>query len=160
MASTQIVQRQIADQAINDAKIAAGANIASSKLADGANFIKKDGSVTMTGALNMGSQLITNVQTPSSTTDAVNKSYVDGAISAITGLFTSKGTARLATTVNGTLSTAYANGQTIDSVVLVTGDRILLKNQTAPAENGLYTVNASGAPTRALVIAVVFNTPP
>lgn len=42
------------------------------------------------------------------------------------------------------------NGDTIDGVTLATGDRILIKNQAAPAENGIYTVNASGAPTRAL----------
>lgn len=33
-------------------------------------------------------------------------------------------------------------------MTLATGDRILLKNQTAGGENGVYTVNASGAPTR------------
>ena len=150
MPTTQTAQRQIADGAINDAKVQAGANIASSKLADGANFIKKDGSVAMTGALNMGSQLITNVLTPSAGTDATNRNYVDTAISSVTSLFTSKGTVRLATTTNGVLTTAYANGQTVDGFVLATGDRILLKNQTTQSENGIYTVNASGAPTRAL----------
>ena len=150
MAITQTVQRQIADGAINDAKVQAGAAIASSKLADGANFIKKDGTVAMTGALNMGSQLITNVLTPSSGTDATNRNYVDTAISSVTSLFTSKGTVRLATTVNGALTTAYANGQTVDGFVLATGDRILLKNQTTQSENGVYTVNPTGAPTRAL----------
>lgn len=149
MATTKIAQRQIADGAINDAKVQAGAAIATSKLADGANFVKKDGSVTMTGALNMGSQLITNVQTPSSGTDAANKSYVDTQISNVTGLFTGKGTVRAATTINGTLATAFENGDVIDGVTLVTGDRILIKNQSAPAENGIYVVAASGAPTRA-----------
>jgi len=57
---------------------------------------------------------------------------------------------RVATTTNGALATAYANGQTIDGQTLVTGDRILLKDQTTPAENGIYTVNSSGAPTRAV----------
>lgn len=56
---------------------------------------------------------------------------------------------RVATTANGTLATAYENGDTVDGVVLATGDRILLKDQTSGAENGIYTVNASGAPTRA-----------
>lgn len=56
---------------------------------------------------------------------------------------------RCATTANGTLSTAFANGQTVDGITLATGDRILLKDQTAGSANGLYTVNASGAPTRA-----------
>jgi hypothetical protein len=150
MAATQIVERQIADGAITNAKVKAGAAIDSSKLADGANFIKKDGSVAMTGILNMGSQAISNLSTPSTGTDAANKNYVDTLVSSVTSLFTSKGTVRLATTVNGALATAYANGQTIDGFVLVTGNRILIKNQTAQAENGLYTVNATGAPTRTL----------
>lgn len=55
----------------------------------------------------------------------------------------------VATTANGTLATAYANGQTVDGVVLATGDRILLKDQSSGADNGIYIVAASGAPTRA-----------
>jgi hypothetical protein len=53
-----------------------------------------------------------------------------------------------ATTTNATLATAYANGQVVDGVTLTTGDRILIKNQTDQTANGIYTVNASGAPTR------------
>ena len=60
-----------------------------------------------------------------------------------------KQTVRVATTANGTLATAYENGDTIDGVVLATGNRILLKDQTTASENGIYTVNATGAPTRA-----------
>lgn len=56
---------------------------------------------------------------------------------------------RAATTANGTLASAYANGSAIDGVTLVTGDRILIKNQTTTTENGIYVVAASGAPTRA-----------
>jgi hypothetical protein len=56
---------------------------------------------------------------------------------------------RVATTANGTLSTAFANGQTIDGVVLQTGDRILIKNQSSGSQNGVYVVASSGAPTRA-----------
>lgn len=147
---TTIQKRQIADGAIDDSKIQAGAGIASTKLADGANFIKKDGTVAMVGSLNMGSQPITNVSAPSAGTDAANRNYVDIEITKVSSLFTSKGTVRVATTLNGALLSAYANAQTIDGIVLVTGDRILIKNQTAQAENGVYTVNATGAPTRAL----------
>lgn len=56
---------------------------------------------------------------------------------------------RVATTANGTLSTAFANGQTVDGVVLATDDRILIKNQTTASQNGVYVVQASGSPTRA-----------
>lgn len=55
---------------------------------------------------------------------------------------------RAASTVNVTLASGVANGSALDGVTLATGDRVLLKNQTAGAENGIYTVNASGAPTR------------
>jgi hypothetical protein len=41
-------------------------------------------------------------------------------------------------------------GQTVDGVVLAAGDRVLLKNQTTAAENGVYVINADTvAPTRA-----------
>jgi hypothetical protein len=51
--------------------------------------------------------------------------------------------------VTGTLGTDYENGDTVDGVVMATGDRILIKNQSTQTENGIYTVNISGAPTRA-----------
>ncbi len=56
---------------------------------------------------------------------------------------------RVATTTAGTLASDFENGGTIDGVTLVTGDRILIKNQSTASENGIYTVNASGAPSRA-----------
>lgn len=60
---------------------------------------------------------------------------------------------RAATTVTGTLATAYENGDTVDGVVLATGDLILLKNQTTASENGVYIVAASGAPVRVTAAA-------
>ncbi len=59
-----------------------------------------------------------------------------------------KASVRVATTVTGTLATAYENGQTVDGITLVTGNRILIKNQSSASENGVYTVAASGAPVR------------
>lgn len=159
MAQTQIVQRQIADGAINDAKVQAGAGIQTSKLADGLNFIKKDGTIAFTGSQSMGGNLLTNVATPSAGTDAANKNYIDTAISNLNSLFDAKGSAKVATTSNGVLATAYTSGQSIDGVTLTTGDRILLKNQTSQSENGLYTVNASGAPTRATDMDVWLEVP-
>lgn len=55
----------------------------------------------------------------------------------------------VASIASGTLATAFENGDVIDDVTLTTGMRILIKNQSSAAENGIYTVNASGAPTRA-----------
>ena len=98
-----------------------------------------------TGVINVSSARITSLGTPTQTTDAATKAYVD---SQLQGLDV-KNSVRVATTTNGTLSSAFANGQTVDGVTLATGDRILLKNQSTGSQNGIYTVNASGAPTRA-----------
>lgn len=95
--------------------------------------------------LNANSNVITNVATPSAGTDAANKAYVDNATAGLSW----KAAVRVATTANGTLASSFANGSTVDGVTLATGDRILLKNQSTAADNGIYTVNASGAPTRA-----------
>ena len=56
---------------------------------------------------------------------------------------------RCATTAAGTLATSFVAGQTVDGVTLATGDRILVKDQAAAAENGIRVVAASGAPARA-----------
>jgi len=62
---------------------------------------------------------------------------------------TSLASVRAGTTATGTLGTSFEDGDTIDGVTLATNDRILIKNQSTGAENGIYIVQASGAPTRA-----------
>jgi len=86
------------------------------------------------------------VGTPSAGTDAANKAYVD---SVAQGLDV-KASVRVATIAAGTLVSSFENGDSVDGVVLATGDRILIKNQAVGSENGVYVVNASGAPTRAV----------
>ena len=82
---------------------------------------------------------------PTAATDATTKQYVDNLVAGLRW----KDPVRVATTADGALATAYENGDTVDGQVLATNDRILLKDQTTQTENGIYTVNASGAPTRA-----------
>lgn len=85
-----------------------------------------------------------NAADASNPSDLVTKAQLDSAIAGQSW----KNAVRAATTTNGTLASAFANGSTIDGVALVTGDRILIKNQSTGGENGIYVVNASGAPTR------------
>jgi len=94
--------------------------------------------------LSMAGFKLTSLATPTADTDAANKGYVDSIAQGLDP----KASVVAATTTNGTLATAFANGQVVDGVTLATGNRILIKNQTDQTTNGIYTVNASGAPTR------------
>lgn len=127
---------QIRALTITNGQISASAAIATTKLADGANFLQRDGSVVLTGDLSAGSNKITNLATPTNANDAANKSYVD---SLSLGL-DFKESVRAATTGNITLSGA----QTIDGVSVIAGDRVLVKAQTLGEDNGIY-VAAAGA---------------
>jgi len=73
--------------------------------------------------------------TPSAGDDMVNKTYVDSLLQGIAW----KEPVRAATTANITLS----GEQTIDGVAVVAGDRVLVKNQTAGENNGIYVASAS-----------------
>lgn len=64
-------------------------------------------------------------------------------------LFSGIAKVRCATTAAITLASDLENGDSIDSVTLALGDRVLVKDQASGAENGVYIVPASGAPTRA-----------
>ena len=84
------------------------------------------------------------VSAPAADLDAANKSYVDAARSGLDV----KASVRAATTAALTLASDLENGDTLDGVTLATGDRVLVKNQGTGAENGIYIVAASGAPSR------------
>jgi hypothetical protein len=57
-------------------------------------------------------------------------------------------TVRGATTANIAIATDLEDGDTLDGLTLATGEFVLVKDQSAPAENGIYTVVASGAASR------------
>lgn len=96
------------------------------------------------GPVNFNGQRLVSVADPTVPTDAANRQYVDNSIAGLAW----KDSVKVASTVNGTLATAFANGQNVDGITLTTNDRILIKNQTNQTENGIYTVQA-GAPVRA-----------
>jgi hypothetical protein len=99
---------------------------------------------TLGSDLAAGTFKITGLADPTSAQDAATKAYVDNAVVGIDW----KASVRAATTVTGTLATDFVNGSVIDGVTLVTGNRILIKNQSTGSQNGIYVVNATGAPTR------------
>lgn len=110
---------------------------------------------TGTGTVDVGTKRITSVADPTQAQDAATKAYVDAVK---TGLDI-KDSVRVATT--GALTVTYNNGTsgvgatltnantqaalTIDSIVLNVGDRVLVKDQAAALQNGIYTVTNVGS---------------
>jgi hypothetical protein len=103
--------------------------------------IKKDGSVTYTGAQSMGGFKITSLASPTASSDAATKEYVDNALEGLRP----KEAVKAASTANIDLATGTL--LTVDGIALSAGDRVLVKSQTLPEENGIY-IAASGAWTR------------
>lgn len=94
--------------------------------------------------IDLGAQQAVNAADGTSPTALITRQQLDNAVAGLAW----KQPVRAASTGNGALATAYAAGQPLDGITLALGDRILLKNQTAGAENGPYVVTA-GTPTRA-----------
>lgn len=81
----------------------------------------------------------TNLADPVGSQDAVTLAYLQARLSGLTP----KAPVKAATTANITLSGA----QTIDTISIIAGDRVLVKNQTSSQNNGIY-VAAAGAWSR------------
>lgn len=98
------------------------------------DFLDIAGTRAMTGDLNLGSNKLTSVATPTSANDGVNKAYAD----ALAVGNRTKGNVVCATTGNLVLTGL----QTIDGITVVDGDRVLVKDQTDGTENGIYVASA------------------
>jgi len=147
-----------------------GNNLTITSTYDGLKF-------SVTGNINSGNTYITNLINPENPQDAATKSYVD----AIANGLQVKASSNTATTgsilATTTQSYTYSNGTagvgatitfgavgnvTIDTVLLTSGMRVLIKDEplvaptdgTTPsaAYNGIYTVTTAGSPSAALVL--------
>jgi phage-related tail fiber protein len=94
---------------------------------------------------NFGNQRVLAVGDPQSATDAIN---LQSAQRLVAGITSRKEATRVATTGNISVSSP---GSAIDGITLSNGDRVLLKDQSAGAENGIYDFNgAASALTRSV----------
>lgn len=109
---------------------------------------------TWSGTVTFNGTTITGVPNPTNIGDIVNKSYVD----ALTTGFNVHAAVQLATT--GALTVLYNNGAggigatltnngplaplQIDTITVLPGQRILVKNQATPQQNGVYDVTTVG----------------
>lgn len=87
-------------------------------------------------SFSMNSQKIVSLADPVDPQDAATKAYVDAARSGLDV----KASVRAATTTDISLSSGYgpANPPVIDGVTILDGQRVLVKAQSAGAENGIY----------------------
>jgi hypothetical protein len=108
-----------------------------------------------TADVSIGNYKLTSVATPTASTDAANKQYVDDVAQGLN----IHAASYAATTAN--LNATYDNGTagvgatltnagtqavfSVDSVSPSINARILVKNQTATAENGIYTLTTVGS---------------
>lgn len=156
-----VTTTEIADDTIIDTDIAPTAAISLSKLAvdplDRANHTgtqlaetvsdfdpqvrtsRLDQMAMAEATIDIGHQSITNVPDPNLPADAVNKAYVDAVVH---GFSNASDSVRLASTENLDITSP---GGVIDGVAPAIGDRILLKNQTDAAGNGVWTFRGDTA---------------
>lgn len=141
MPATQIRgSTQILDGTITAAKLVSGLNLPTSQLQDGADFIRRTGSVAWTADQSHGGFKITNLGTPTVGTDAATKAYVDS----VSAGLDPKGSVRAVAIAN---VASLSGEQTVDGVSLVAGDRVLITAQSTASQNGIWVV-AAGAWTR------------
>jgi hypothetical protein len=88
--------------------------------------------------LDMQGNKVVNSADPSNPLDLVTLQYLQAFVRGLKW----KDSVRAASTGTVTLATP---GATLDGVTLAVNDRVLLKNQSAPAENGIYVWTASGS---------------
>ena len=128
-------------------------SIAHTKISDfdtGVRTNRLDQMAAPTGSVSLNSQTITNLSDPVNTQDAATKGFVEATSQGLDV----KDSCKAATTGNITISTALNNGDTLDGVTLATNDRVLVKDQSTPSQNGIYIVGSSPARSSDLAAGV------
>jgi len=108
---------------------------------DAVDFVAVAGD-TMSGDLDMGTNAITNLASPTQSSDAATKAYADS----ISESLDIKESVRVCTETNIDL-TSSSDPNPVDGVTLSDGDRLLLKEQTDGTENGIYVATTATDPT-------------
>ena len=101
---------------------------------------ESDRSTTFGGIVDMSTHRVTNMGTPTVSTDACTKGYCD-----LKGGSLYLAPCRLSSHANVVIATTWS-GVTLDGYPLVQGDRVLLVNQTTISENGTYICQAINVP--------------
>ena len=134
----------VANGAITDAKVASNAGIATSKIANFDTAVQSsrlDQMAAPTASVSLNSQKITGLADGTSASDAATVGQVQASASGLDA----KASVRVATTGSVTIATALNAGDEIDGITLADGDRVLVRAQSDPIDNGIYVVGSSPA---------------
>lgn len=142
-----VTSSKILDGTIVDGDISASAGIATSKINGFDTQVRTsrlDQMSAPTASVSLNSQKVTNLANGTAASDAATVGQVQASANGLDV----KSSVRAATSLaNVTIATALTPSSTLDGVTLADGDRVLVKDQTDPIENGIYV--AGSTPARA-----------
>jgi hypothetical protein len=104
------------------------------------------GATSIPGGISLYNTTLTGLLAPVNDADAVNKLYVDALVAE--GVKPIAPVIAASTGNIASLSGTIPPSGRLDGSILVTGDRILLKNQTTVSQNGIYTYSSTGPWTK------------
>jgi hypothetical protein len=124
--------RQVKSGTITTTQLASSAGITDGQLAT--PYIKADGTRALTGALSMGSNQLNNLATPTSSSDAATKGYVDSMAQGLPDKYSADAATNTETLTIASGSVTQITGTTVNGVSPGVGDYVLIMN--APASTG------------------------